>query len=256
MRSSGPHPDEELGLRPRETGRAAPSLLWLAAAVFVTAAASASASWIVTVGRSVRGRPIRATVTGPAHAKRNVLVVGDVHGDEPAGIAIIRVLRRMAPPAGTALWLVRSFNPDGLAAHTRGNAHGVDLNRNAPFAWRPLPRGLFYSGPRPLSEPESRAAIRLIRRIRPAVTIWYHQHAALVDDHGGNRALERRYARLVGLPFRRIPGSYPGSLSVWQDHALPRTTAFVVELPAGSLSARSARRHAEAVLSLAGSGHH
>jgi len=61
---------------------------------------------------------------------------------------------------------------------------------------------------------------------------------------------------LVGLPFRRIPGSYPGSLSVWQDHALPRTTAFVVELPGGNLSARSAQRHAEAVLSVAGSGHH
>jgi protein MpaA len=211
---------------------------------------------VVDIGHSVLGRPIRAIVRGPRDAKRNVLVVGNVHGDEPAGIAVIRALRRARPPAGTALWLVRSFNPDGLAAHTRDNAHGVDLNRQAPYRWRHLPKGLFYAGPRPLSEPESRAAAHLIRRIRPAVTIWYHQHAALVDDHGGDRRLERRYARIVGLPFRRIPGDYPGSFSVWQDHALPATTAFVVELPAGALTARGVSRHVRAVLSMACSGHH
>jgi protein MpaA len=214
-------------------------------------AAPAQASRVVTVGHSVRGRPIKAVVTGPRGAARNVLIVGNVHGDEPAGIAVVRALRRATAPAGTALWLVRSFNPDGLAAGTRQNAHGVDLNRQAPYRWRRLPRGPFYSGPRPLSEPESRAAVALIRRLRPAITIWYHQHASLVDDHGGDRGIERRYARMVGLPFRRIPGAYPGSLSAWQDHALPKTTAFVVELPPGPLPSASVRRHVRAVLAAA-----
>jgi protein MpaA len=223
----------------------------------LVAAAPAAASRIETVGRSVQGRAINAVVIGPRDAARNVLVVGDIHGNEPAGNAIVRALRaRNAAPPGTALWLIRSFNPDGLAAHTRQNAHGVDLNRQAPYGWRHLPKGLFYSGPRPLSEPESRAAAHLVRRIRPAITIWYHQHAALVDDHGGDRRLERRYARIAGLPFRRIAGDYPGSFSVWQDHALPASTAFVVELPAGALTARGVSRHVRAVLSLARSGHH
>jgi protein MpaA len=206
----------------------------------------------VVIGRSVAGRPIRATRVGSADATRDVLVVGCVHGNEPAGIAVTRALRRSTPPPGVALWLVDAFNPDGCARHTRQNAHGVDLNRNSPWRWRPLdrPGGLFWSGPRPLSEPESRAINRFVRSRRPALSIWYHQHARLVDDSGGSRAVERRYARLVGLPFRHY-GNFPGSITSWQDHAFPQSTAFVVELAAGRLSPRTVARHVRAVLALA-----
>ncbi|MEA2127337.1 MAG: murein peptide amidase, partial [Solirubrobacteraceae bacterium] len=168
---------------------------------------------------------------------------------ERAGIAITRSLRDHAPPAGVALWLVDAFNPDGCAAHTRQNAHGVDLNRNSTRRWRPL-TGSFSSGPAPLSEPESRAIQRLVVRLRPAVTIWYHQHAALVDDSGGDRAIERRYARAVGLPFRRFTRP-PGSITSWQNTAFPDATAFVVELPAGRLAGGAISRHVRAVLALA-----
>ena len=178
-----------------------------------------------------------------------MLVVGSIHGTEPAGHAVIRALRARggAPPA-TALWLIRSFNPDGAAAGTRQNAHGVDLNRQAPFRWRPLPRGTFYSGPRALSEPESRAAVRLVRRLRPAVTIWYHQAARIVASR---RPVARRYARAVGLPWGRLPGTYPGSISTWQNHAFPRAAAFVVELAAGPLTRPEVGRHVRAVIGAA-----
>ena len=208
------------------------------------------------VGRSVRGAPITATVVGEPTAPRTVLVLACVHGNEPAGIAVTRRLRRADPPAGTALWLVDRANPDGCRARTRGNARGVDLNRNAPWRWRPTgpPGSLFYAGPRPRSEPETRAVLRLVRRIRPAVTIWYHQAAALVDDSGGDRRIERRYADLAGLPLRRFGRGLPGIFTGWQNHTFPRSTAFVVELPAGSLPPRAARRHARAVLALAREG--
>jgi protein MpaA len=216
----------------------------------LVAAAPAAASRVETVGRSVQGRAINAVVIGPRDAARNVLVVGDIHGNEPAGNAIVHALRaRNAAPPGTALWLIRSFNPDGLAAHTRQNAHGVDLNRQAPYRWRRLPRGTFYGGPRPLSEPESRAAIRLVRRIRPAVSIWYHQAARIVDS---TRPIARRYARAVGLPFGRLPGDYPGSITNWQNHVFAGATAFVVELPGGALTHAALRRHVRAVLAAAG----
>jgi hypothetical protein len=81
------------------------------------------------------------------------------------GIAIARRLETSAP-LSAALWIVPELNPDGLATGTRGNAHGVDLNHNFPWHWRPL-GGVFDSGPRPLSEPESRIAYRLIRQVRP-----------------------------------------------------------------------------------------
>jgi protein MpaA len=216
------------------------------AAILAVTAAPASASRIETVGHSVQGRAIKAVVVGPRDARRNVLVVGNIHGNEAAGIAVVRVLReRNAAPAGTALWLVRSFNPDGLRVRTRQNARGVDLNRQAPYRWRHLPFGTFYSGPRPLSEPESRAAIRLVRRIRPAVSIWYHQAARIVDS---NAPVARRYARAVGLPSGRLPGDYPGSITNWQNHTFPHDTAFVVELPSGPLPAASLGRHVRAVL--------
>jgi protein MpaA len=220
-----------------------------AALLAVATASSAHASRVVALGRSVEGRAIKAVVIGPRDAQRNVLVVGNVHGNELAGITVVRALReRNAAPAGTALWLVRSFNPDGLRARTRQNARGVDLNRQAPYRWRHLPRGTFYSGPRPLSEPESRAAIRLVRRIRPAVSIWYHQAARLVVSPA---PVARRYARAVGLPFGRLPGDFPGSITNWQNHVQPRNTAFVVELAAGPLSRRAVRRHVRAVVSAA-----
>ena len=181
-----------------------------------------------------------------------MLVVGCIHGDECAGIAVVKTLERSAAPAGTDVWIIENLNPDGFASGTRQNGHGVDLNRNFPWRWRRLggPGSLRYSGPRPLSEPESRLAYRLIRRLRPRISIWFHQHLRLVDESGGSQSVERRYARLVGLPLVRL-SRYPGSVATWENHRIPRTTAFVVELPAGRLTQTAAERYARAVFSLA-----
>lgn len=205
------------------------------------------------VGFSVDRRPIRAYVIGQRGRGPSVLVVGCVHGNETAGEAITAQLRHAVPPRGVALWLVDEFNPDGCTAHTRQNAHGVDLNRNSPWHWRPLdlPGGTHYSGTGPLSEPESRAINRLVKRLRPTISIWYHQHAALVDDgSGGNIRLERRYAEMAGLPLRNY-GDYPGSITTWENATFPDATAFVVELPAGAPSRSEVARHVAAVLALA-----
>jgi protein MpaA len=207
---------------------------------------------VLVIGHSVRGREILARVVGDPAASRRVLIVGCVHGNESAGEAITRRLRSVLPPARTVLWLVDEFNPDGCRANTRQNAHGVDLNRNSPWHWRPIEHrgGTYYSGPGPLSEPESRAINRLVRQLRPAVSIWYHQHASLVDDSsGGSRAIESGYAKAVGLPLRDY-GVFPGSITTWQDVAYTHDTAFVVELPAGRLPPASIARHVAAILAL------
>ena len=96
----------------------------------------------------------------------------------------------------------------------------------------------------------ARAAFDLLNRLQPTVTIWYHQHQNLVDESGGDVAIERRYADLVGLSLRRLT-RYAGSATGWQNATMSRrTTAFVVELPAGQLSSASAARYARAVLQL------
>src|SRR5581483_11718720 len=111
------------------------------------------------LGRSLRGRPIVGIEVGDLGARRRALIVGCIHGNEQAGIAIARWLAATPPPKGVDLWVVPVLNPDGVAAGTRGNGEGVDLNRNFPWRWRRL-EGVYFSGPRPLSEPESRVAYR------------------------------------------------------------------------------------------------
>ncbi|WP_190851458.1 DUF2817 domain-containing protein [Actinomadura sp. RB99] len=201
----------------------------------------------VPLGRSVQGRPISAVELGDPHAARRVLVVGCLHGDEPAGAAVADALAAGPRPAHADLWIVPALNPDGMAARTRGNARGVDLNRNFPSGWRRMdaPGSARSSGAGPLSEPESAAAARLVRRVRPTVAIWFHQQLAVVDGSQGPRDVERRFARDVGLPLRALP-DYPGSATVWEN-TIVGASAFVVELPGGRLSSEAVHRYANAV---------
>jgi protein MpaA len=146
------------------------------------------------------------------------------------------------------MWLLRTANPDGVAAGTRQNARGVDLNRNFPLRWRPGPRGTYYPGPAPASEPETRALMRLVRRVRPDLAVYYHQHLRMVvRAHGADPAVQRDYARRSGLPLRSLPG-YRGTAVSWANRVVRDGSAFVVELPAGRANAR---RHATAVIGVA-----
>jgi protein MpaA len=203
------------------------------------------------IGRSVDGRAIHAVETGTRGEPR-ILVVGCIHGNECAGMAVIRALRRRTPPRHADLWLVPTLNPDGRAAGTRQSAHGVDLNRNFAAGWthHGSPGSTYYSGPRPFSEPETRTARALVTAIRPKVTIVYHQHLRLVWTSGTSVPLGRTYATMVGLPLyvHRSPG---GAASEWIRVRFPRLHAFAVELAAGRLSRGGIRRHVGAVLAMA-----
>ncbi|HEY0363051.1 MAG TPA: M14 family zinc carboxypeptidase [Solirubrobacteraceae bacterium] len=247
--------------RPEIIARVAAAAVVLAAAVSLAGTDAAPASVRAglpprhgeVIGRSVDGRAIRAVRIGPAAAARRLLIVACVHGDEPSGEAITHRLRFVRPPAHTAIWIIDRANPDGCAAGTRKNVHGVDLNRNSPWHWAHIngPGGVFYSGPRAWSEPESRALDAFVKRVHPAITIWYHQHADLVDASvGGDVPIERDYARRVGQRLVHL-GLYRGSFTGWQNTNLPGTTAFVVELPAGALPAAAVKRHVSAVVALA-----
>jgi protein MpaA len=180
------------------------------------------------LGRSWEGRAIQAVHL--AGEGPRILVVGCIHGNECEGIEVTRLLERSVPTGD--LWLVHQLNPDGFARRSRFNARGVDLNRD------------FLA----TTQRETRIARKLIQRLKPDVTIWFHQPQSVVRAWGRSRGMAARYARLAGVPYRAWEWP-PGSASRWQNGI--GQISFVVELPAGELEDASARRHAAAVLRLA-----
>lgn len=206
----------------------------------------------VVIGRTVRGRKIVASRVGDPDGERVALVVGVIHGDERAGLA---VLDRIAASEldGVRLWVIPSLNPDGQRARQRRNARGVDLNRNFPFRWKggAPPTSGYYPGRSPASEPETKAAMRFIERIKPQVSVWYHQPWGAVLACKGNPEAAFRYARLAGMRTSCRGRSLRGTAISWQRHALRGSQAFVVELGARGLTQRIARRHARALATIA-----
>jgi murein peptide amidase A len=171
-----------------------------------------------------------------------------VHGNESAGSVVATRLLHANSPSRGSITVVQDLNPDGHTAKRRANARGVDLNRNFPGTWAPIST----SGRAPASEQETKVAMRLIRRLRPDVTIWFHQPQGHVRATGPSVPIARRYARLAGMRFTRRPWP-PGSATAWQYGVLPGTRAFVVELAPGELGIRESDRYAQAVLRLAAS---
>jgi murein peptide amidase A len=198
------------------------------------------------LGRSEDGRPIFVLRVGNPNGPR-VLVFGCVHGNEPAGIAVARALEHVTTSGD--VWIVPDLNPDGVAAGTRQDARGVDLNANWSSQWEPggRPWDVYYGGSHPFSERETRLARDLIQRIHPRVTIWYHQHMNVVWAYGPSTAAGRVYAGASGMALYHHPW-LPGSATNWQNHHLRGTAALTIELPAGSLTQAEIRRQVHAAL--------
>lgn len=201
------------------------------------------------IGYSVQHRPIVAYHLGDPYASRTALVVGQMHGDEPAGVTVASTLVRGSIPVGDLnLWVVPTMNPDGSAARTRQNAHHVDLNRNWPDHWQRL-TGMYYSGPRPLSEPETRAMYRFILRIRPHYIVSLHQPLDGVDTTDGaglDPAFHRRLVRDLGLPGKafRCWGFCHGSMTGWLTDrrlGIAETVEFGAHPAQGYLTGRAPR---------------
>jgi murein peptide amidase A len=182
------------------------------------AAAADATIGVRVIGHSVRGRPIRAYHLGQP-GERKVVLISTMHGDEPATRQILHSLRNGPPIRGLDLWVVPTYNPDGLARHTRKNAHGVDLNRNYPYRWANLD-GSYESGPRPASEPETRAMMRFLSDVRPSRILSFHQPLNGVDTATKLPGFARRTADKLNLPRKVFScGSVcHGTMTMWYNH--------------------------------------
>ena len=212
----------------------------------------------IGLGISVGGRPIVAEQSGTPGGRR-VLVIGVIHGDEDAGVAIVDELRAEPVPDGVELWIVESMNPDGQTNQVRSNDNGVDLNRNFPYKWGPIgvPGDWQYAGTGPASEPETQAMVNFMTQLQPDITIWYHQDLFVVNPSEGREGRVRaRYAELTGLPMGQITGgTYTGIAATWARNEFRPDdgVAFIVEL-GPTLSAIEAIVHADAVRTVATEG--
>lgn len=149
-----------------------------------------------------------------------MLVVGCIHGNVGAGIAVARALERAKKTLD--LWIVPDLNPHGFARGTRQNGRGVDLNANWSSQWPSggRPWDPYYAGPYPFSERETRIGRNLIARVRPRATIWFHQHMNLVWAWGPSTAAGPIYARAAGMRFYHHHWLH-GTATNWQTTTCP-----------------------------------
>jgi len=185
-----------------------------------------------TIGQSVQGRPITATTIG--NGPLAVAFVGDTHGgperetDLLVQMAITYYREHPAEiPSAVTAYFIPTLNPDGLAAGTRFNADAVDLNRN----WQTRdwdtnagePNGLDKGagGPRPFSEPESRAMRDFLVTHHVAASIFYHLPWGGVYSEPNSVPFAQAVAQASGYPFhlpgKDTPYAMTGTAHRWAD---------------------------------------
>lgn len=133
---------------------------------------------VSVIGKTVQRRPLHLVRLGhPApHSRKEalgqpvLLFVCTQHGNEPAGReACLQVLRDLAFTKNRALvkqlrrmtiLFVPTANPDGRAANSRGNARGIDINRDHLN----------------LITPEARAIARVVHDWKPEIVMDHHEY--------------------------------------------------------------------------------
>lgn len=172
-------------------------------------------------GNSALGLPLIAHEfrgDGPS-----ILILGGVHGDESEGVVAAEglldsLLRSFPYRLNVTLW--PRFNSDGVLLRTRGNGHGVDLNRNLPTKdWSPevaTPR--YHPGPAAGSEPENQALMKLLKEAPPRFLLSLHSWHPVLNVNGDclpeaeslARSTGYRIDTDIGYPTPGCLGTYAG----------------------------------------------
>jgi murein peptide amidase A len=183
------------------------------------------------IGKSLEGRPIECQVLGDGEDV--FWFIATIHGNEAAGtpLAAKFVEWLKANPKeleGRRVVITPVANPDGFADTVRHNKNGVDLNRNFPAG--NFDAAVKVHGDTPLSEPESRALMRVMMTYFPDRIVTIHQPLDCMDYDGDeSKKMAKVMAEKCRLPFKQV-GSRPGSLGSFVGLTLGKPIV-TVELP-------------------------
>ncbi len=200
-------------------------------------------------GTSAGGLPIMAYEFGTG--RRNVLVLGGVHGDEVEGvIAALALLERFNEsfPFQLKLTIVPMFNVDGVLRSERKNIRGVDLNRNLPTNdWSPdVATERYHPGPEAGSEPENKALVSFLEKEKPSFVLSLHSWKPMLNVNGS--CIEEAQAisaytgysveESIGYPTPGCLGTYCGlerempTLTYEIERGLPAEAILKTHVPA------------------------
>ena len=176
-------------------------------------------------GESREGYPLAVWL--PEDGSAQILVLASIHGDESETTVVVSNALRSVRGGDLRAAVILCANPDGVIRGTRGNAIGVDVNRNFPTSnWSPEPVGYkigrddaldieLSPGTHAGSEPETTALLTLLERLSPRAVVSLHSALACIDDPDAS-VLGRQLSEKSGLPLQPDIGyPTPGSMGSW-----------------------------------------